>query len=66
MQQVSDSRDLRITSMAVEAIREAAECYIVSTMEDAYLLAVHAKRVTLFPRDIELVIGLRRDFGNTL
>jgi histone H3/H4 len=57
--------DIRITTMAVEAIREAAESYLVCTMEDAYSLAVHAKRVTLFPRDIALVVGLRREFGNS-
>ena len=55
--------NFRITAMAVEAIREAAESYLVCTMEDAYQLAIHAKRVTLFPRDIELVVSLRRDFG---
>lgn len=55
----------RITAMAVEALREAAEWYLVATMEDAYQLAIHAKRVTLFPRDIELVIQLRRDFSSS-
>lgn len=62
MQQIANE-NFKITAMAVEAIREAAECYLISTMEDAYSLAIHAKRVTLFPRDIELVVHLRRDFG---
>ena len=47
--------------MAVEALREAAESYLTGTFEDAYLLAIHAKRVTLFPRDIQLLINLRRE-----
>ena len=49
--------------MALDALREAAESYLVHTMEDANRLARHAKRVTLFPIDIELLMSLRRDFG---
>ena len=34
--------------------QEAAEAYIVSLMEDANLCAIHAKRVTIMPKDIQL------------
>ena len=47
--------------MAVEALREASECVLTNLFEDAYLLSLHAKRVTLFPTDIALVLSLRRD-----
>jgi histone H3/H4 len=47
--------------MAVEAMREASECLLTSIFEDAYLLALHAKRVTLFPRDMALLLNLRHD-----
>jgi histone H3 len=57
---------MRFTVMSLEALREAAESYLVCTFEDAYRLAIHAKRVTLFPRDIELVLSLRREFGEYL
>jgi histone H3 len=59
----SSNIDLKITTMAIDALRESAEWFIVSTMEDAYSLSKHAKRVTLFPRDIELVLQIRREFG---
>ena len=39
---------------AVDALYEAAENYLVGMMEDANLLAIHAKRYTIQPRDIEL------------
>lgn len=39
--------DLRFQPMALEAIQEAAEAYIVGIMEDAGLCAIHAKRQTV-------------------
>ena len=47
---------------AIEAIHEAAEAYLIRLMEDANLLAIHARRVTIQPRDFELV---RRIHGET-
>ena len=54
---------LRITEMSVEALREASENVLVSVFEDSYLLALHAKRVTLFPRDMALLLRIRNDFN---
>lgn len=53
---------MRITEMAVEALREASECLLTSIFEDSYLLALHAKRVTLLPRDMALLLDLRHDY----
>ena len=39
---------------AVDALHEAADHYLVGMMEDANLLAIHAKRFTIQPRDIQL------------
>ena len=50
---------LRWTKGALEALHEAAENYMVSLMEDANLLAIHARRVTLQPRDIQLARRIR-------
>jgi histone H3 len=53
--------DLRFQSAAIGAIQEAAEAYLVGLMEDANLCAIHAKRVTLMPKDISLARRLRND-----
>ena len=39
---------------AMDAIHEAAESYLVRMMEDANLFAIHVKRYTIQPRDIQL------------
>ena len=39
---------------AVNALHEASEDYFVTLLEDANLLAIHAKCVTLQPRGIQL------------
>ncbi|XP_053966412.1 histone H3-like centromeric protein A [Anastrepha ludens] len=44
-----------ITALALEALQTAAEKYMENRFEDAYLLALHAKRVTLLLRDLELI-----------
>ena len=44
---------------AIEALHQAAEDYLVTVMEDANLLALHAKRITIQPRDIQLARHIR-------
>ena len=39
---------------AMDALHVASESYLVGMMEDANLLAIHAKRYTIQPRDIQL------------
>ena len=46
---------------AVDALHEASEDYFVTLLEDANLLAIHAKHVTLQPRDIQLARRIRGD-----
>ena len=50
---------LRWARSAVEALHQAAEDYLVTIMEDANLLAIHARRVTVQPRDIQLARRIR-------
>ena len=45
---------LHWTKDAIEALHQAAEDYLVTVMEDANLLALHARQVTLQPHDIQL------------
>lgn len=51
--------DLRFQSAAIAAMQEAAEAYLVSLFEDTNLCAIHAKRVTIFPRDMQLARRIR-------
>lgn len=51
--------DLRFQSIAVLALQEAAEAYVVGLMEDTNLAAMHAKRVTIMPRDMFLARRIR-------
>ncbi|NXX69151.1 CENPA protein, partial [Spizella passerina] len=37
----------------------AAEAFMVRLLEDAYLCSLHARRVTLFPKDLQLARRLR-------
>ena len=46
--------DLRFQSAAVLCLQEAAEAYLVGLFEDTNLCAIHAKRVTIMPKDIQL------------
>ena len=51
--------DLRFQSTAVLALQEAAEAYLVGLFEDTNLCAIHAKRVTIMPKDIQLARRIR-------
>ena len=55
----SEKQDIRIQETALEALQEAAETYLVRLLDDANLCALHAKRVTLMPRDIQLTRRIR-------
>jgi histone H3 len=46
--------DYRFQSTAVLALQEASEAYLVGLFEDMNLCALHAKRVTIMPKDIQL------------
>jgi histone H3/H4 len=51
--------DLRFQSSAVMALQEAAESYLVGLFEDTNLCAIHAKRVTIMPKDVQLARRIR-------
>jgi histone H3 len=51
--------DLRFQTDAIKALQEAAEMYLVCLFEDTNLCAIHAKRVTIMPKDIQLARRIR-------
>jgi len=51
--------DLRFQASAVMALQEATEAYMVSLFEDSNLCAIHAKRVTIMTRDMQLSRRIR-------
>jgi histone H3 len=51
--------ELRFQSSAVLALQEAAEAYLVGFFEDVNLCAIHAKRVTIMSKDIQLARRIR-------
>jgi histone H3 len=53
--------DLRFQSSAFGALQEAAEAYLVGLFEDANLCAIHARRVTLMHKDIQLSLRIRKE-----
>lgn len=51
--------DMRWQSQAIQALQEAAEAFLVHLFEDTNLCALHAKRVTIMQKDIQLARRLR-------
>ncbi len=60
-QKMFPNMDLRFQSLAVLALHEASEAYMIGMFEDTNLAALHEKRVTIMPRDILLARRLRGD-----
>lgn len=50
---------LRFQGSAMLALQEAVESYQVGFLEDSNLCAIHGKRVTIMPKDIQLARRLR-------
>jgi len=51
--------DMRFQAVAILALQEAAEAFLVTLFEDSILCAIHARRVTLMPKDMDLARRIR-------
>ena len=51
--------DIRFQVSAISCLQEACEDYVVHLFEDANLCAIHAKRVTIMPKDLALARRIR-------
>lgn len=60
---VPDGEVLRWQSQAIQALQEASEAFLVHLFEDTNLCAIHAKRVTIMQKDIQLARRIRGAWG---
>ncbi len=51
--------DIRFQSTAILALQEASEAYLVGLFEDTNLCAIHAKRITIMRKDMQLARRIR-------
>ena len=49
----------RMQSGALLALQEASEAYLVGLFEDTNMCAIHGKRVTIQPKDMQLARRIR-------
>lgn len=54
---------MRWQSQAIQALQEASEAFLVHLFEDTNLCAIHAKRVTIMQKDIQLARRIRGAWG---
>ncbi|AET38049.1 centromeric DNA-binding histone H3-like protein CSE4 Ecym_2307 [Eremothecium cymbalariae DBVPG len=58
----TEEQQLRWQSMAILALQEASEAYLVGLLEHTNLLALHAKRITIMRKDMQLARRIRGQF----
>ena len=56
--------DLRFQGSSILAMQEMTESYSVGLFEDSNCCAIHAKRVTIMPKDIQLTRRIRNERDN--
>jgi hypothetical protein len=59
----SQKKGLRFQRTAILALQEALEAYLVGLFEYNQLTAIHAKRATIQPKDIQLARWIRKEGG---
>lgn len=59
---IGNDYNLRWQSVALLALQEASEAFLINLLEDTNLCAIHAKRVTIMQKDIQLARRIRGQF----
>ena len=54
--------DLCFQATALAASQEASKAYLIGLLEDKNLCAIHARRVTIMPKDLQLSRQIRREY----
>lgn len=58
-----DIGEFRVANAAVSALQEAAEAFLLDLFSNGQEAAIHAKRITLMPKDVQLVARLGTNMG---
>ena len=53
--------DLRFQATALASSQEASKAYLIGLLEETNLCAIHARRVTIMPKDLQLSQRIRRE-----
>ena len=56
-------KGLRYNSVACDMLQHAAEAYAIGVMEEGNLCCIHAKRVTVAPKDLQLARRCRHELA---
>ena len=54
-----NKEDMRVQASVILVAQEGMEAYVVGLLEDSNLCAIHGKRVTIMPKDIQLAHCIR-------
>lgn len=54
-------KEIRFQGNAMRALQEATETYLIHLLEDTNLAAIHGRRITVMPKDIQLARSIRRE-----
>jgi len=65
LQEVTDI-DYRFNGSTILALQEATEAYLIGLFEDTNLCAIHARRVTILPKDMQLARRIRGEGGQAM
>ena len=57
--------DLRFQATALAASQEATKAYLIGLLEDTNLCAIHARRVTIMPKDLQLSRQIQREYQSS-
>ena len=52
---------MRFQKQAIMALQDAAEAYLIGLMEHTNICAIHARRITIMPKDMYLAYEIRGD-----
>ncbi len=59
VREICQDKDLKFQSTTMLALQEASEAYLINLFKWTNLAAIHAKRMTIMPKDMQLARRIR-------